>query len=1095
MPWTTGGRARPSLRRTELLASGFPAAIRSRGRAYFLAGQVRITKGDSTGIEATVRGNRPYRVNLVDAGDGIRVACNCPHYLPSRSPCKHIWAALLAAEEEGHLPVPAVDAHTGAEFPDPAYIPPDEIDSEDDPYDEPHDEAPPPGLSWEDRLTRIARAGRPIAEPGDRSWPAGRELLYDIDVTASLEGRGLTVDVLQRQPRKGGGWSKPKAQKVSRQVARGVPDDADRRALAVLLGGLEDGSYAGMYESYGTPTSRYRLPEPLSPVVVPVLCATGRCRLRRRPDDVDPPHLAWDDGPAWELWLDVRRGPDGLTVEGGLRRGDEKRALQEPALMTAGGLVFFEDRAARLDHRGAFAWIVDLLRAPRLTVPDSEATRLIDALTSSRERPRVDLPPELAYEEEAVRPRPALTVKPLRNRWGVPGLECELSFEYGDHLLPEGATGWGVYQAEKRRVLVRDVEAERRAVERLRAVGVGRLIDRGQEVGDLQVNPDRLPEIVATLVPEGWRVEAEGRIFRSPGTARLRVSSGIDWFDLEGGVDFDGRTVPLPRLLAALKRGEKTVTLDDGSVGLLPEEWLRRQSLLADFGTTQGEVVRFRRSQAGLLDALLAAEPGVAVDASFARARERLREFEGVRPAEAPPGFVGSLRAYQHEGLGWLHFLREFGFGGCLADDMGLGKTVQVLALLEARRGVSTKPSLVVVPKSLVFNWRQEAARFTPALRLLDHTGVDRRREAAGLEDVDIVLTTYGTLRRDVLLFREVAFDYVVLDEAQAIKNHGTEAAKAARLLKADNRLALSGTPVENHLGELQSLFDFLNPGLLGRTQVLKKAKDVDDQVRGVLGHALRPFILRRTKGQVAADLPQKLEQTILCDLPAEQRALCDELRDHYRRVLLPRVERDGLPRSQMHVLEALLRLRQAACHPGLLDPKRAGEPSGKLDELLPRLLEVREEGHKALVFSQFTSFLALLRTRLDAAGVVYEYLDGKTRDRAARVRRFQEDPDCGVFLVSLKAGGVGLNLTAAEYVFLLDPWWNPAVEAQAIDRTHRIGQTRRVFAYRLIARGTVEEKVLALQDGKRKLADAILDADASGLKTLRKEDLERLLS
>src|SRR5260221_2132708 len=224
MSSTSGGRARPSLRRTELLASGFPAAIRSRGRAYFLAGQVRITKGDSTGIEATVRGNRPYRVNLVDAGDGVRVACNCAYYLPSRSPCKHIWAALLAAEEEGHLPVAPLAAHAG-ELPDPGYIPPDEIDSADDPFaDDPFDEAPPPGQSWEDRLARIARAGRPTAEPGDRSWPAGRELLYDIDVTASLEGAGLTVDVLPRQPRKGGGWSKPKPPEASRQIARGGPD-------------------------------------------------------------------------------------------------------------------------------------------------------------------------------------------------------------------------------------------------------------------------------------------------------------------------------------------------------------------------------------------------------------------------------------------------------------------------------------------------------------------------------------------------------------------------------------------------------------------------------------------------------------------------------------------------------------------------------------------------------------------------------------------------------------------------------------------------------------------------------------------------------
>ncbi len=430
---------------------------------------------------------------------------------------------------------------------------------------------------------------------------------------------------------------------------------------------------------------------------------------------------------------------------------------------------------------------------------------------------------------------------------------------------------------------------------------------------------------------------------------------------------------------------------------------------------------------------------------------------------------------------------------------MGLGKTVQVLALLASRRGVATRPSLVVVPTSLVFNWKQEAARFTPALRVLDHTDVGRGRPGKHFREHDVILTTYGTLRRDIMGLASTEFDYVILDEGQAVKNAGTSTAKAVRLLRGAHRLALSGTPVENHLGELWSLFEFLNPGMLGAAPALRlggvEGRAPSVEMRALLARALRPFILRRIKEQVVRELPPKHEDTLYCELERPQREAYDELRDHYRRTLLGRVEREGFNRTMFLVLEALLRLRHAACHLGLIDRSRRNEPSAKLDVLLPRLTEVIEEGHKALVFSQFTTLLGIVRDRLDRSGVAYEYLDGRTRDRAARVRRFEEDPDCRLFLVSLKAGGLGLNLAAADYVFLLDPWWNPAAEAQAIDRAHRIGQTRPVFAYRLISHDTVEEKVLALQQTKRELANAIITADNGLVRALSREDLEVLLS
>ena len=606
---------------------------------------------------------------------------------------------------------------------------------------------------------------------------------------------------------------------------------------------------------------------------------------------------------------------------------------------------------------------------------------------------------------------------------------------------------------------------------------------------------------VRTLVAEGWHVEAEGAAFRTAQAMRLQVKSGIDWFELHGDLDFgEGRSVPLTDLLAALKRGEGTIRLDDGTRGMVPEEWLRRYTRIAGFGEVEGEHIRYRPSQTALLDALLETQPAVDVDEAFARARAAMKSFSGVSQMTVPASFAGTLREYQLDALGWFDFLRRFGFGGCLADDMGLGKTVMVLALLDARRGDQEdplRPSLAVVPRSLVFNWIAEARRFAPALRVLDYTGPDRLQ--ASIAGHDLVLTTYGTLRRDALRLSEEEFDYIILDEAQAIKNVTSASSKAVRLLRGRHRLALSGTPVENHIGELWSLFEFLNPGLLGTSSAFRRSSLPQSRDGGedlaLVSRALKPLILRRTKSQVAPELPSRTEQTIYCELDESQRQSYDELRVHYRTNLLKRVEREGLGKSKIHVLEALLRLRQAASHIGLVDKRRVDAPSAKFDVLIPRLMEVVDEGHKALVFSQFTALLGLLRERLEQEQVTYEYLDGQTRDRAARVERFSTDPDCRVFLISLKAGGIGLNLTAAEYVFLLDPWWNPAAEAQAIDRAHRIGQARHVFAYRLIAKDTVEEKVAEMQASKRQLADAILSADPALIRNLKTEDLELLLS
>lgn len=430
---------------------------------------------------------------------------------------------------------------------------------------------------------------------------------------------------------------------------------------------------------------------------------------------------------------------------------------------------------------------------------------------------------------------------------------------------------------------------------------------------------------------------------------------------------------------------------------------------------------------------------------------------------------------------------------------MGLGKTIQLLATLSEwhEKPETEFPSLVVVPKSLIFNWQSEAEKFTPNLKVLQYIGGDRVGLQESFDEHDIILTTYGTVRRDILQLKESQFSYVVLDEAQTIKNPASQIAKAVRLLKTKHRVALSGTPIENHLGDLWSIFEFLNPGMLGRSTLFKtvSSNNATDESKNVLAKGLRPFILRRTKQQVASELPEKIEQTLFCEMDEDQERLYGELKSHYRDSLLGMIADQGLNKSKMHVLEALLRLRQAACHPGLLDEAQRAESSAKMNVLIPHLQELVTEGYKTLVFSQFTSMLSIVKEELDKVGIKYEYLDGKTTKRQECVERFQNDPECQVFLISLKAGGLGLNLTAAEYVFLLDPWWNPAVEAQAIDRAHRVGQTKQVFAYRLICRNTVEEKIAELQSKKRDLAESILEGDGSIMSNLTADDLEMLLS
>ena len=1152
-----------------------------RGKDYFARGRVTIAELTDSTLLADVRGSRakPYEVSLdwSRAGSGVvGVSCTCRRFLDGID-CKHIAATMLAADAEGvtellpgrgPLEVESIydeddDVRRFAENFESGFVEGNLVEDEEQGRNGRRTVGTQSGARTRRKKKRSSGKDRraakklPAVPPWKKSLSAlstmqhalfqdqlgavvearkkPRQFWYALEIDA-VDQRGLPrVDLYQRIVKKDGTPGKLTAARITRQEIDEIESDEERETLELLLGNAERSAYAGYYGGgYGDSDeiTGAVIERALFDVLLPRLCASGRFGLLDQDSptgDLQIRPLAWESGAPWRFQLSVRRSEDRRRwhVDGKLVSGERSESLAAARSLVARGLVAFPDRIARIEIEDELPWLILLRASGGLQIPVAEQDELIERLAPLRSIAASELPEELRWEEQRPPLQPRLIVtSPGKNSWRK-DLECDVEFRYGDWHVPLESQLAFHFDRATRRMIRRDLKAEKAALARMLRAGVTR--DRyanSYDSAQYQLTAKNLPKVVGQLSAEGWLVEAQGQIIRRAGELTINVTSAIDWFDLEGTCDFGGVSASLPALLAALRRGEAYVELDDGSRGMLPDEWLKRYAPLAELGRAEGDRLRFVSSQAALLDALLAAQEShrVSVDEPFAKLRARLHAFQGVQPRQEPPSFVGELRNYQREGLGWLHFLDEFGFGGCLADDMGLGKTVQVLARLEERRAQQAAvagspdaparlPSLVVVPRSLVFNWIEESRRFAPQLRVLNYTGLERREAVDRLSDQDLVITTYGTLRRDIARLGKVDFDYAILDEAQAIKNAASQAAKACRLLRARRRLAMTGTPVENHLGELWSLVEFINPGMLGRSNKLAqlfsarangRAKgqtsdtDVDERRAGavsLLGRALRPFLLRRTKQQVLTELPSKTEQTLFCELDAAERKQYDELRDHYRQSLLARIDKEGVNKSKIHVLEALLRLRQAACHPGLLDKKKVDADSSKLETLLEQLGEVLDEGHKALVFSQFTSLLAIVRRKLDKQGVVHEYLDGRTVKRQQKVERFQTDPDCQLFLISLKAGGQGLNLTAAEYVFILDPWWNPAVEAQAVDRAHRIGQERQVFAYRLIARGTVEEKILQLQEKKRSLAEAIVSADNSLLRSLTAEDLQLLLS
>jgi len=587
------------------------------------------------------------------------------------------------------------------------------------------------------------------------------------------------------------------------------------------------------------------------------------------------------------------------------------------------------------------------------------------------------------------------------------------------------------------------------------------------------------------------------------GKISTSVKSGIDWFEVEVDITFGDNKVGLKDIRNAVINKDKYIRLKDGSVGILPTEWLHKLEKYFRHGDIKGDKLSVSALKFSVIDELFDDISDTEVLQEIEEKKRKLATFKEIAKTKIPKEIKAELRHYQKEGINWLNFLDDMEWGGILADDMGLGKTLQVLTFLQQIVKKDKTPNLIVVPTTLLFNWEAEIKKFAPGFKTLYHYGTGRATDTKTFQKYLLIFTTYGILLRDIEMLKDFRFNYAILDESQAIKNPASRRFKAASLLDAKNRLALTGTPIENSTFDLYSQMSFVNKGFFGSMSSFKKNfsnpidKEGNEMIATELQKMINPFILRRTKEMVAKELPSKTEDIIYCEMDKEQREVYDAYRNEYRNKLLGNIEKEGIGKSKMMVLEALTRLRQICDSPLLLNNDQINiSDSVKIKEIVRHITD-KTANHKLLIFSQFVKMLGLIKLELNKHDIEYEYLDGQRnmKQREQSVKNFQENPGLRVFLISLKAGGTGINLTAADYVYMVDPWWNPAVENQAIDRCYRIGQDKKVFAYRMICTNTVEEKILKLQQKKIKIATDIVQTDEGIMKNLKAEDIKELFS
>ncbi len=1046
--WESARQALPKVIRA-LEADCRPQSL-ERGRGYKEEGRTRLLELQENEARGEVLGtdDSADEVSLAWTEDSVRSSCSCPAWGEWDDHCKHVVAFAYALAEAANVNV--------GERAAPSRAPEASLLETLEPAAAPTAEIPPSLRAW---------TGVPA-----EAWAFSYDVQLEYDVAVGI-GR---VD----KPRGGReGWLN-----VNRYLSTAVLDPADRRVFAALAPFPRDVE------------GRYRVPAPVAGVVFEA--------LRGRPVTSGGKRIGFAQWPA-HLAGELAQRENHRTLALKLRLADGATVpLPQVKLLSAvPAYVLVGTDLHRLESAAPLEQLEKWLAQPTFEFRREDTGGIDFALAALR---RYGAVLDAGAEVAAVPPRFALTLD-----GNAESVRALLAVRYGPVELPLSMAGATTHVTNDGRLIRRDVEAESDAVAVLEKAGLLRAGDN-----TFSARGDRAVEFWtrgAEHLPSDWELFGP-RPQKVVKVRQLRPNLGLKqaptgWFSLELAFASDDQSIELSKLRPLLMSGRRYVQLADGSMGELPRELSQQlKSVLDETGAEpDGNSLALAPYEAGAVERLLELVPEALVAPETRRFLAALRDFHGIDEAELPVGLKAELRPYQRRGYDWLLFLHRFGLSGVLADDMGLGKTLQALTLLlKVKKDEGRKPSLIIAPTSVLPNWQREAERFTPNIKTVVYEGADRDEKRASFKGADLVLTSYAILRRDGEQLAKTEFRYVILDEAQHIKNPGSLGARAARGLRSERRLALTGTPLENRLGELWSLFDFLMPGFLGtegqfRNRYARPIEiDGDAGVRERLKRRVHPFMLRRLKDEVAKDLPPRTDSVLPVELSAGQQAIYREMLETARNRVQSIIDAVGFKKARISILAELLRLRQVCCDPRLLKlpPGTRLPPSAKLEAFGELVKDLVGEGHRALIFSQFTEMLGHLTQWADEEGLKYEYLDGKTTDRQERIDRFQSPDGPPLFFISLKAGGTGLNLTAADYVIHFDPWWNPAVEQQATDRAHRIGQTKPVFSYKLIARGTVEEKILQMQQRKKSLAENVLSSDDEEVgKLLTEKDVQELFS
>ncbi len=1107
----------------DILAELVEENIRQRGYLYFIKGLVENLKFDTKKATADVYGTSVYKVEIKFNNDKYPLDCWCTCPYNEVAVCKHVVAVLYKLNSFGFFSFKNIMPYNDSSFSDNEfkddlrngfnlYIP--DKNKPVNKLSNNSSKMPNARQQWLEQLSRKQEEAKfnefknqfaGLIEKDEKNKSA---VNYKIAYAININEYGASIYVLKQRIKKNGTASVPEI--VHSTNLKNLPVDSFKERLIIEYISRAYGEFSVDLYRDNYFMSNSHLKEHINNAYIfseilnfltdkEVYLYEGYRNIGRRvfiQKETGHAEVLIDDNGNGELSLKLKFYLNNEQIRPGI---EIIPVLDSPFWVLAENKVFNISNLT-LEQFTNFVENPEGILIPKIYIEYFEETllpKLAKNLPLNSEKYQID--------EVSVLPVNRIYLEEEENKLKIILKYFYSGFEIG-YDEPEKVTSF--FKRGKITKIIREKNLEESARQEIKNLYV-KEVEKGIFI--VRKNPiDFLFETLPYLKEKGFEIFGAAdltnfKVNTSKPVFSFNVSSGIDWFDVSTDINFNGVSISFDSLINALKHKKEYVRLEDGSIGILPKQWINKFNRALTFGSinksnTDGKgELRFSKLQANALDMLIE-DAEANTDETFKKHVEKLNSFENITHKKLPVNFKNILRPYQKGGYDWLYFLKDFNFGGILADDMGLGKTIQVLSLLSNEKSKNGNlPSMVVAPTSVVFNWINEAGKFSPDLKILNHTGKERIKEdSLHFENYDVILTSYSIVLRDIDIIGSKEFNYLILDESQKIKNPNSKTSRLIKTIKAEHRLCLTGTPVENNLTELWSQIAFLNPGMLGPLKKFQEAfvkpiqKSEDDSASEYLRKTVYPFILRRTKEIVAKELPPKSEVIHYCKMEPGQEKIYNIWRDSIREEIIKEVETKGIKKSSFKVLEGLLRLRQICNHP-LLVKETYKNKSGKFEEFKDLLEKVLEENHKVLVFSQFVKMLEIIKAYLDKNEITYEYLTGSTIHREACVNNFQTNSNVKIFLISLKAGGFGLNLTAADYVFHYDPWWNPAVEMQATDRTHRIGQDKNIFVYKFITKNSVEEKILQLQNKKKKLVENIITSENGILKNLTKEDIDVL--